>query len=96
MATAFMLAHEYGFTRVMSSYYFSDRDQGPPYLGNSIAPVVVVNGSCTGGWVCEHRWTPITNMVKFRNIARGETVSYLGFCTDLRFLDVTLHRLMLF
>ena len=74
MATAFLLAFDYGFTRVMSSYYFTDKNQGPPANGNEIAPVVIVNGSCTGGWVCEHRWTPITNMVKFRNIAKGENV----------------------
>jgi hypothetical protein len=27
LGTAFMLAHDYGFKRVMSSYYFSNTDQ---------------------------------------------------------------------
>ena len=27
LGTAFMLAHDYGFKRVMSSYYFTDKDQ---------------------------------------------------------------------
>ena len=29
-AVSYMLAHPYGFTRVMSSYSFNDTDQGPP------------------------------------------------------------------
>jgi hypothetical protein len=27
VASAFMIAHDYGFKRVMSSYYFSNTDQ---------------------------------------------------------------------
>ena len=30
LAVGFLLAHPYGFKRVMSSYYFDDNDQGPP------------------------------------------------------------------
>ncbi len=30
-AVAYMLAFDYGFTRVMSSYYFEDTDSGPPH-----------------------------------------------------------------
>lgn len=30
MATAYTLAQDYGFTRMMSSYSFSDSNQGPP------------------------------------------------------------------
>ena len=30
LAVGFLLAHDYGFKRVMSSYYFDDNDQGPP------------------------------------------------------------------
>lgn len=26
-----------------------------------------INGSCGGGWVCEHRWTAIANMVHPRS-----------------------------
>ena len=28
---AYMLAQDYGFTRLMSSYYFDSTDQGPPH-----------------------------------------------------------------
>ena len=54
LASAFMLAQDYGFKRVMSSYYFDDTDQGPP--GN--------DPGCGNGWVCEHRWSTTVNMVK--------------------------------
>lgn len=65
--TAFMLAWPYGVTRVMSSYYFSDSDQGPPPNQRGLTPV----GTCTNGWVCEHRWRPIKNMFAFGNAVKG-------------------------
>lgn len=70
MATAFMLAHPFGQTRVMSSFDFNDGDQGPPAdNGNLRSPEIRPDGTCGGGWVCEHRWRQIYNMVGFRNIA---------------------------
>jgi alpha-amylase len=30
--------------------------------------------SCGGGWICEHRWRQIYNMVRFRNTAEGQSV----------------------
>ncbi|CAM9096789.1 unnamed protein product [Ectocarpus fasciculatus] len=69
-ANIFMLAWDYGNARVMSSYYFSDTDAGPPGVG--------VNGgsNCMDGnnWVCEHRWAPIANMVNWRNAAGTSSV----------------------
>ena len=59
VGSSFMLAHDYGFKRVMSSYYFSDTDAGPP--GSSPST------DCGGGWACEHRWASIGNMVQFTN-----------------------------
>jgi len=69
MATAFHLAWPYGIPRVMSSFEFNDGDQGPPAdgYGNLRSPTFNADGSCSGGWVCEHRWRQIYNMVKFRN-----------------------------
>jgi len=77
IGSAFLLAHDYGFKRIMSSYYFSNTDAGPP----GGAPL------CGGGqWVCEHRWSSIMNMVRFANVAVGTGVenwdggnNYLGF-----------------
>ncbi|ALC40426.1 Amy-d [Drosophila busckii] len=71
MASAFMLAHPFGTPRVMSSFAFSDTDQGPPTSdGSNIAsPRFNSDMSCNNGWVCEHRWRQIYNMVGFRNAA---------------------------
>ena len=66
LGVAFMLAHDYGFKRLMSSYYFSDTDQGPP--GSSPSQ------DCGGAWACEHRWASIGNMVQFSNAVAGTGV----------------------
>ena len=59
LGVAFLLAQEYGFKRVMSSYYFDNSDQGPP--GSQPNPYP---GDCGNGWVCEHRWSTTANMVQ--------------------------------
>ncbi|KAK8733790.1 hypothetical protein OTU49_006479 [Cherax quadricarinatus] len=82
MATAFMLAHPYGFTRVMSSYYWDQNFVngqdlndwvGPPHDDsyNIVGPTFNADDSCGNGWVCEHRWRQIYDMVEFRNVAHG-------------------------
>ncbi len=71
LANVFMLAWPYGYPRVMSSYDFSDSDQGPPSdAGGNTLDVHNPDGTvnCFGSqWQCEHRWRPIANMVAFRN-----------------------------
>ncbi|CAG0899120.1 unnamed protein product, partial [Cyprideis torosa] len=80
MATAYMLAWPYGFPRIMSSYYWDQDWQGgvdkndwvgPPMDGNENILDVSINpdGTCGNGWICEHRWRQIYNMVAFRNAA---------------------------
>ncbi|KAH0618361.1 hypothetical protein JD844_017485 [Phrynosoma platyrhinos] len=70
MAVGFMLAHPYGFTRIMSSYRWPRDIQhgkdlndwiGPPSNSDGTIKSVTVNpdGSCGNGWVCEHRWNQI-------------------------------------
>ncbi|KAM6167492.1 pancreatic alpha-amylase isoform 2-T2 [Erethizon dorsatum] len=82
MAVGFMLAHPYGFTRVMSSYRWDRNFQngndandwiGPPN-NNGVIKEVTINADTTCGndWVCEHRWRQIRNMVAFRNVADGQ------------------------
>ncbi|XP_015840636.2 alpha-amylase [Tribolium castaneum] len=73
MAIAFMLAHPYGTTRLMSSFAFDNNDQGPPQdgAGNLISPSINDDGTCGNGYVCEHRWRQIFNMVGFRNAVQG-------------------------
>lgn len=94
MATAFMLAHPYGFTRVMSSYYWDQNFVngqdlndwvGPPHDDsyNIVGPTFNADDSCGNGWVCEHRWRQIYDMVEFRNVAHGMWLftCYIELCT---------------
>ncbi|XP_077293316.1 alpha-amylase 2-like [Arctopsyche grandis] len=76
-AIAFMLAHPYGTTRIMSSFAFSDPEVGPPMDGsqNIISPSINPDGTCGNGWVCEHRWGPISAMAGFRNEVSGTAMS---------------------
>lgn len=62
-----MLAHPYGYPKVMSSYFFDNHDAGPP--GQAVHDGG--NVKCFNGqpWVCEHRWSPIANMVAWRKTA---------------------------
>ncbi len=77
-ANAYMLAWPYGFARIMSSFYFNSGDDGPPAddNGNTKSPTFGTDGTCdySSGWVCEHRWRQIRNMVGFRNAAAGQGV----------------------
>ncbi len=81
MATAFNLAWPYGLTRVMSSYLWDGVDSsswvGPPHDDNYNTSPVVINPdlTCGTGWICEHRWRQIYNMVKFRNVCKGQQVT---------------------
>jgi len=72
-AVAFTLALPYGFTRIMSSYDFDDSNQGPPRNEDLSTADVTINpdGSCAGGWICEHRWNVMNKMVQFRNAVKG-------------------------
>ncbi|KYO23553.1 amylase alpha 2A, pancreatic precursor [Alligator mississippiensis] len=86
MATGFMLAHPYGFTRVMSSFWWPRDFQngkdindwvGPPSFEDGTTKPVTINPDTTCGndWVCEHRWRQIRNMVIFRNVVDGQPFS---------------------
>ncbi|GFS16674.1 alpha-amylase [Elysia marginata] len=77
MATAFMLAWPYGVSRIMSSYNYdrNNKDQGPPHNGDMSIKTVSLSGmTCRDGWICEHRWRQIYNMVAFSNIAANSPV----------------------
>lgn len=62
----------------MSSFRFTNPDQGPPHDAAFNTADVTINsdGTCSGGWVCEHRWPAIANMVAFRNHVTGTDVSH--------------------
>jgi alpha-amylase len=66
IASAFILAHPIQLKRVMSSYQFDNIDAGPP----TTPPGSIAEGAeCKDGWVCEHRWPAISNMVKVSKLA---------------------------
>ncbi|HEU4730670.1 MAG TPA: carbohydrate-binding module family 20 domain-containing protein [Kofleriaceae bacterium] len=81
LANVFMLAWPYGYPVIMSSYAFNtstafDTSYGPPFDPATGATRGPWDGQATqpacfnqniGGWVCEHRFRPIGNMVSFRN-----------------------------
>jgi alpha-amylase len=80
-AAVFMLAWPYGYPVVMSSYAFNtrsafDTSYGPPFDPATGATRGPWDGAASqpacfdpsvGGWVCEHRFRPIGNLVAFRN-----------------------------
>ncbi|XP_072398830.1 alpha-amylase-like [Diabrotica undecimpunctata] len=76
-ANSFMLAHPFFTPRLMSSFLFEDHDQGPPSDENddTTSPGFNPDGSCNNGWVCEHRWHQIYNMVRFRNVCLGTRIT---------------------
>ncbi|KAF6209532.1 hypothetical protein GE061_015280 [Apolygus lucorum] len=79
-ATAFMLAWPYGkVKKVMSSYNFASKDDGPPHNDDFTIKDVVVNGSCGNGWVCEHRWPEISAMVRFAQEVKDTNATNMTF-----------------
>lgn len=86
MANAFMLAWPYGLPRVMSSYswprdFRDGKDQndwiGPPSDDAWRIKDVVrhLDNTCGNGWVCEHRWRQIYNLVELRSAAGNAPVT---------------------
>ncbi|MGB3201695.1 MAG: alpha-amylase family protein [Nodosilinea sp.] len=73
LANVFMLAFPYGKPQVMSSFAFTNPEQGPPTYANGSTRPVYQNGepSCFEAWVCEHRWPAMVGMVGFRNATQA-------------------------
>lgn len=77
LATVLMLAQPHGVARVMSSYaldrkfdtYVPPKVLGAPFdhMFNTLPVLMKENYECYNGWICEHRWLPIRNMIRFRN-----------------------------
>ncbi|HSR70688.1 MAG TPA: carbohydrate-binding module family 20 domain-containing protein [Acidobacteriota bacterium] len=79
LASAFMMTWPYGYARAMSSYHYSDFNQGPPSDSSGNTDDVYNGGGgddCNStDWVCEHRSPYIANLVGFRNYVVGESVT---------------------
>ncbi|HEY0195678.1 MAG TPA: alpha-amylase family protein [Kofleriaceae bacterium] len=83
LANVFLLAWPYGYPVLMSSYAFNtqttfDTSYGPPadpttgatrgpWAGVADGGAPACGATAVGGWVCEHRYRAIGNMVGFRN-----------------------------
>lgn len=66
---------------------------GPPAVNETItSPTFGANGQCKNGWVCEHRWPAIKNMINFRISTEGTKVfgftniakNQIAFCRGSR------------
>ena len=78
LANVFMLAHPYGYPRVMSSYHFATESSGPPSSGG-VTNSVWVDGEpagCNGAeFVCEHRRPAMRNLARLRELAGSEPLT---------------------
>jgi alpha-amylase len=73
LANIFMLAWPYGHAQLHSGYRFSNHDQGPP----SASPFDAGgNPLINQSWDFIHRWSNISNMVKFRSTVAGTGVDW--------------------
>lgn len=86
MAVAFMLSFPYGIPKLMSSYNITDNDfdKGPPMdeYENILSPLALkshnnVDDNCINGWICEHRWNAISNMIQFANVIQNTVIHNL-------------------
>ncbi|XP_057664203.1 alpha-amylase-like [Diorhabda carinulata] len=76
MANAFMLAHPYGIPKVMSSYAFDNSFQGPPKdINHNLLSPITAKNTCGNGYICEHRWRQVYNMVKFKNLVGDSPIT---------------------
>lgn len=50
---------------------------GPPqdHNGNVISPSINPDGTCGNGWICEHRWRQMYNMIGFKNAVFGTSIN---------------------
>ena len=73
LANIFMLAWPYGHAQLHSGYRFSNTDQAPP----STSPFDASgNPLINQSWDFIHRWSDISNMVKFRSTVAGTGVDW--------------------
>lgn len=78
LANVFMLAYPYGIPQIMSSYDFTNSDQGPPSDAEGDTDSVYINGqaNCFKAWICEHRWGAIASMIGFHNRSANEPLNH--------------------
>jgi alpha-amylase len=81
LATALMLAKDFGQPILYSGYAFSDNDQGPSEANGQVSEV---NCETTKGpkseyldgeWVCQHRWQSTLNMLRFKSVVADAPIT---------------------
>lgn len=97
-AVAFMLAHDYGIARLMSSFTFRTFAEGPPVVNGTeqirspFAETAADDDTAANVWVAEHRWPIIAQMVGWRNAVgdrpmgrwRAFGLQQVSFCRGAR------------
>ena len=80
LATAMMLAEDYGQPMLYSSYAFRSRDAGPYETVKGVGPIDCSDVSApkddykADEWICQHRWQSTINMIRFRDQASAAPV----------------------
>ncbi|KAL4265408.1 Alpha-amylase [Pleurotus pulmonarius] len=73
LGLVFSLAYPYGRVSVLSSYDsgIEDHDVGPPDGGRAKCIGTGQDTDANRGWLCQHRWTAVAGMTRFRNAVRS-------------------------
>lgn len=80
LATAMMLAEDYGTPMLFSSYAFVDYDGGPKETEGKVDAIDCSEVSSPKEfyedreWICQHRWASTLKMIDFRNRVHGASV----------------------
>ncbi|KAG8848642.1 hypothetical protein FRB96_001049 [Tulasnella sp. 330] len=67
LAMMFSLSYPYGTPTILSSYEYDTINDGAPNANYGYCS----GNSGAGGWLCQHRWTPISGMIGFYNKVTG-------------------------
>ncbi len=83
LANVWMLAQEYGYPSVLSSYAFdcpAGNAMGPPSDASGwtlpVTCAASLETAAVGQWVCEHRDPYVRDMVEFRRVVAGTTTGH--------------------
>jgi len=81
LATAMMLAEDYGQPMLYSSYAFNSYDAGPYETVKGVGQVDCSSVNApkekykADEWICQHRWTSTLNMIRFRGAVGSAPVT---------------------
>lgn len=81
LATAMMLAEDYGQPMLYSSYAFDSYDEGPAQTQGLVDQVACPDFVAPRSdyqnleWICQHRWQSTINMIRFRDLVADAPVA---------------------